>query len=515
LHDKLQESRTSHHPEALLFERPRVEAMHRNAGRLLQLINQLLDLSKLESGKMELVPKPGDLAHFFRVLTGSFASLAEARGIAFGLQLPPEKLSYSYDADKLEKIFSNLLSNAFKFTPAGGTIALEVGQVSPGRVKVTVQDSGPGIPPEQLGAVFNRFYQGQTHYADGHGTGIGLALVKELVDLHGGQVYAENAPSAGTRFVVVLPLATPEATTRGCAAPESAAVAEYSDAIDGAGLSGERDAAGGLFPASEPAGQAADDNSLPVLLVVEDNEDLRDYIRRHLQDRYRVLESENGRLGLQAALKHQPDLIITDLMMPEMDGLQLSQQLKNDERTSHIPVIMLTALATRESMLKGLETGADEYLTKPFDAQELRLRVHNLVESRHRLQQKFSRELHIAPKDIAVSSLDEKLLEKILSVVEAHLDDTSFGPDAFAREVGVSRMQLHRKLTALTGMATGDFVRTMRLKRAAQLLDARAGNVKEIAWQVGFESVPYFSKCFKEHFGVTATEYQGRVAVGP
>ncbi|MBD0254434.1 MAG: tetratricopeptide repeat protein [Cytophagales bacterium] len=519
LHDKLEESRASDHPEAVLFERTRVKAMHRNAGRLLQLINQLLDLSKLESGKMELAPRPGDLAHFFRVLTGSFASLAEARSIAFGLQLPPEKLSYCYDADKLEKIFSNLLSNAFKFTPAGGTIALEVAPEGRGRVKVSVQDSGPGIPPEQLDAVFNRFYQGQTHYADGHGTGIGLALVKELVDLHGGQVYAESAPSPGTRFVVVLPLAAPPAATAECAAPqhatvaESPAVAAYFDVTGGADLPGERHAADGLLPAKEPAGGQATSSPLPVLLVVEDNEDLREYIRRHLQDKYRVLESENGRLGLRAALKHPPDLIITDLMMPEMDGIELSRQLKTDERTSHIPVIMLTALATRESMLKGLATGADAYLTKPFDAQELRLRVDNLVESRRRLQQKFSRELHIAPKDIAVSSLDEKLLEKILAVVEAHLDDTRFGPDAFAREVGVSRMQLHRKLTALTGMATGDFVRTMRLKRAAQLLEARAGNVKEIAWQVGFESVPYFSKCFKEHFGVTATEYQGRTAV--
>ncbi len=220
-----------------------------------------------------------------------------------------------------------------------------------------------------------------------------------------------------------------------------------------------------------------------------------------------MVESEKGLQGLYAALRHVPDLIVTDWMMPDMNGLELCEKVKTDERTSHIPVVMLTALATQERKLQGLETGADEYLTKPFDARELQLRVRNLIETRRRLRERFGRSGEGLPASVAPTSLDEKLLQRILSITEAHLASPDFGPEEFAREVGMSRMQLHRKLTALTGQSTSDFLRTLRLKRAAQLLTAKTGNVSEVAFAVGFNSLAYFSKCFKEQYGVPASEY--------
>ncbi|HEX8531036.1 MAG TPA: ATP-binding protein, partial [Cytophagales bacterium] len=501
--------------EAVPVPAKELGVMQRNAKRLLELINQLLDLSKLESGQLHLDPRPAELTGFLRVLAASFASLADYRQIGFEVRLPGEPLHLHFDADKLEKILYNLLANAFKFTPDAGRVALHAAKLPSGDgplclVRLSVYNTGPGIAADQLDKVFDRFYQGARHYADGQGTGIGLALVKELVQLHGGRVHVESDAVRGTWFVVELPLPL--------ASPQEAAGAE---AAPPAGEPVTPPPTGALpvaarVPESEAVAAAgavpAENAALPLLLLVEDNADLRAYIGRHLEDQYRVLESENGRLGLEVALAQLPDLIVTDLMMPEMDGLALCQTLKSDPRTSHIPVVMLTALATQQSKLRGLETGADEYLTKPFDAQELRLRVRNLVESRRRLREKFARQVTIAPKDIAVSSLDEKLLEKLLKAVEDHMHNPEFGPEELAGEMAMSRMQLHRKITALTGKTTTDFLRSMRLKRAAQLLEARAGNVSDIAYQVGMDNLTYFSRCFKEQFGVPASEYAAHQA---
>ncbi|MDJ1502029.1 tetratricopeptide repeat protein [Xanthocytophaga agilis] len=503
LQDKLEAGKGAGHPETLSFGSGEVTSMHRNAGRLLELINQLLDLSKLESGKMHLQPQAGNLSQFFRLLTASFSSLAESREIAFKLDLPAKELYYAFDSDKLHKIFANLLSNAFKFTPNNGEVSLRA-EVLPSvtdalpRLKITVQDSGSGISVEQLNSVFERFYQGSQHYSDQQGTGIGLALVKELVQLHGGQVYVASDALQGTRFVIELPLA-PCSTTDIEPIPSIATTTtSYEQIADNASVESTDDI-------DTVAG-----NEQPLILIVEDNDDLRAYIRKHLEGPYRILESSNGKEGFDTALAQIPDLVITDLMMPEMSGTELCERLKTDERTNHISVIMLTALATQESKLQGLQTGADDYLTKPFDARELRLRVGNLLESRRKLRERFSKQIRIAPSDIAVSSVDEKLLERILKVVEENMSNTEFGSEEFAREAGLSRMQLHRKLTALTGQSTSEFLRSMRLKRAAQLLDARAGNVSDVAYQVGFDNLPYFSKCFREQFDCTPSEYLAR-----
>ncbi|MGV3560912.1 tetratricopeptide repeat protein [Larkinella arboricola] len=477
-----------------------VAVMHRNAQRLLQLINQLLDLSKIESGKMELRLQPGPINDLLTVTAASFSSMAEQRHIQYTVHIPTERLSVRYHADQFEKVVTNLLSNAFKFTPNGGSVTLTAQRILKHEkpyVQLSVDDNGIGIAPEQFERVFERFYQGTTSLVgDQPGTGIGLSLVKEVIQLHNGTIRVETKAGPGARFVVELPLVE-------WAEPISEATPIKSRSDEA------RFVADNTVP-DEPENGAEESDQRPALLIVEDNDDLRMFIRNQLRRHYRVLESENGVRGLEAAIEQAPDLIISDWMMPEMDGAELCRCIKTDERTSHIPVILLTALATQDSKLTGLETGADDYLTKPFDSRELLVRVQNLIESRRKLRERFGRELRIGPTDIAVTSADEKFLMRVMKIVEDNLGKSEFSVEEFGREAGLSRMQLHRKLTALTGQSAGDFIRVMRLKRAAQLLEGQAATVSEIAYEVGFNSLSYFSKAFREQFGVLPTEYASR-----
>jgi signal transduction histidine kinase/DNA-binding response OmpR family regulator/ligand-binding sensor domain-containing protein len=482
-----------------------LEVMSRNARRLLQLINQLLDLSKLESGKMPLALQPGDLKALLNIVHASFSSLAEHQRIGLTLQLPDEPLRRQYDEDKLEKVLYNLLSNAIKFTPEGGEVRLQAATVPDAArphvpaVQITVRDNGRGMTADELERVFNRFYQGKRHYADAQGTGIGLALTRELVELHGGHIGVESRPGEGTAFTVTLPL-LPAADVAPVTVPTATGVTGTTG-VDG-GFTNDSGAADAEAIAFSPV-----DGERPLVLLVEDNDDLRTYMRNHLSGTYRVIESGNGAQGLAMALDLMPDLVLSDWMMPEMDGIELCERMKTDARTSHIPVILLTALTAGDSRRRGLETGADEYLTKPFDPAELHLRVGNLLENRRRQRDYFSREIRLEPTQAVVASADEKFLRRVMQIVEERMGDSDFSVEEFSREAGLSRVHLHRKLKALTDQAPGDFVRMMRLKRAAQLLDARAGNIAEIAYQVGFNNLSYFSKCFREQFGVLPNEY--------
>ncbi|GAB3169188.1 ATP-binding protein [Telluribacter humicola] len=509
--DKLTNTQKAPAQEQVTVGVHELKVMSRNAQRLLQLINQLLDLSKLESGKMVLKRQDGDLRQVLRVVHASFTSLAEYQRVNFELQLPDDPLLCQFDEDKLEKILYNLLSNAFKFTPADGSVLLKA-EVVPSyilsnskEVLLTVQDSGHGILPDQLSHVFDRFFQGEQHYTDAQGTGIGLALVKELVELHQGQITVASEPGKGACFQVRLPLIPALSTPLVGTVDTSEAFKELVLPVEVYPIE-----IGSDFILAQSGSARQEDK--PIVLVVEDNHDLRDYIRNQLAPLYQVLESTNGAEGLALAKETIPDLIISDRMMPVMDGNELCTQLKSQVTTSHIPVILLTALASVEEKVKGLETGADDYLTKPFDARELHVRVQNLIKSRQKLREYFGREIRLEPTKKVVQSVEEKFLKQVMQIVEDRMGDSDFSVDELSREVGMSRVHLHRKLKALTDKSPSEFIRMIRLKQAAQLLDARAGNIAEVAYQVGFNNLSYFSKCFREQFGLLPNEYSNRPA---
>ncbi|MCB0305700.1 MAG: response regulator [Calditrichaeota bacterium] len=496
----------------------------RNTSRLSRLINQLLDLSKLEAGRMKLQAAEDDVVEFLKQVLAAYESLAVRKGITLTFPAPAHPIPLFFDRDKLEKILHNLLSNAFKFTPEGGEINVECGIRSAelnslsnsafhiphsAFLEVKVEDTGSGIPPERLPYIFDRFYQvDETHTRSQEGSGIGLALARELVQLHRGQIFAESEPGEGTTFTIRLPLGKAHLDAEELADPNSefgirnAELDGHADldADDSTGVASITDFIG------QPHSAIRNPNSA-LILVVEDNPDMRSYIRSALEREYKVSEAKDGFAGLEKARQHIPDLIVSDVMMPGIDGFELCRELKNDERTSHIPLILLTARADRESKLEGLETGADDYLSKPFDNRELQVRIKNLLEQRRRLRARFSQNGLQHPQEIAVTPIDEKFLQRAREVMEAHIPDAAFSVDLLAEALGMSRSQLHRKLTALTGNAPGDLIRQLRLHRAVQLLDQHFGSVSEVAYETGFNNPAYFSECFRKQFGVTPSRY--------
>ncbi|NUO02266.1 MAG: response regulator [Saprospiraceae bacterium] len=506
--------------------------IHRNGKRLLDLVNQLLDLSKLESGKLKLQASEGDLSRFVSALAGAFESLAIRQQIDFQIITPEKPLVCFFDHDKVGKIVTNLVSNAFKFTREGGRVEVMVdgGRLTvdgsapstvnhlpstvhhlpstvhrPPSTVIKVSDTGIGISADQLPHLFERFTKSALSEVQA-GSGIGLALVRELAELHGGNVEVESREGEGTTFTVTLAVgsaffkddeltvAVPETSVTPIVAPVTA------------GLPGTALAApsGTQQP---PFTEIWSSSVKPLLLIAEDNPDVRAFIVDTLAGEYKILEAENGKLALNLAFETTPDLVISDVMMPEMDGMDFCKLLKTNEKTSHIPVVMLTALAGQEDKLKGLETGADDYLAKPFDARELQIRVANLIGQRKNLQDHFRKTLIIfSPSEVKADSMDAVFLQKIRAAVEANLDDETFSVVELGNQIGMSRSQLHRKLTALTGYSPNEVIRNMRLERAKQLLDKKAATVSEIAYLCGFNSPAYFTKCFKEYFGTTPAE---------
>ena len=477
------------------------QVIDRNAGRLLQMISQLLDLSRLEAGKLELHPQPKDISRLLKVLGGSFASLFESKDITYRYTVPLQPIWVQLDSEKLSQIINNLLSNAVKFTPPGGEVCFSAtAQITNDQsclLRIQVQDTGIGISPAQLPHIFDRFYQADNSVTRRHeGTGIGMALVRELVQLHGGEIRVESTEGKGSIFTVHISFAM-AAAGEAALGEEQEAKLETIPAVDAM--------AGSAQQAAKHSGRKI--HSRGHILVVEDNADLRHFIARYLADNYVVTEASNGIAGYRQAVETVPDLVISDVMMPELDGVSLCQKLKEDERTSHIPVVLLTAKADAESKLRGLGMGADDYLTKPFSAEELVLRVDNLIGQRQKLREKFSRSLTLQPSDVSVTSADERFLQKALSVVEENISNPDFHVDAFSRAIGMSRAQLNRKLTALVDQSPNEFIRTIRLKRAASLLRQHGGNVGEVAFMVGFSSPNYFTKCFRDYYGVAPSDY--------
>ncbi|MCZ6819452.1 MAG: hybrid sensor histidine kinase/response regulator transcription factor, partial [Calditrichaeota bacterium] len=492
----------------------KLQLVQRSARRLQRLINQLLDLSRLETGKMQLQAYRGDFVEFLRSLVLAFASLAESKSMDLEFEVGPTKpcegskpsqgfVDMYFDRDKIEKIFSNLLSNALKFTPVGGKVAVKVTAVTAtppaeaDRIEIMVQDTGPGIPADRLPFIFDRFYQvDATSTREREGTGIGLALVKELVELHHGQIGVESRGGEGTTFKVTLPLG--KAHLRDEEMASSAPQPETASLYHQPGVESE---------ANTPPSPSPDfDEDATVVLVVEDHADVRRYIRGHLQSDYRIVEADDGREGVRVALEVIPDLVISDVMMPKLDGYELCETLKTDEKTSHIPVILLTARAGEEDKLTGLDTGADDYLVKPFNARELQARVRNLIEQRRKLRQRFIREGMLKPREIDAQSLDDVFLQKLMSNMEERMADENFSVEELSQKMNMGPRHLHRKVRALTNKSPVELIRLVRLQRARQLLAQNAGTVSEIAYQVGFTNLSHFSKIFKEEFGKLPSE---------
>ncbi len=491
--------------------------MIRNAQRLMQLINQLLDLSKLESGEQKIQASRDDIVLFTKLLSSQFESMANGKNIKVlfnGHDLNDEGLHNSiilfFDAEKLQKILTNLISNAVKFTPEGGKIAILVNTSTGGDIgqteyaELTVSNTGDGIPEDKLDHVFDRFYQvDDSSNREYEGSGIGLALVKELTELHRGEVSVVSSLGT-TSFTVKLPLKD------NYLQPDEKMEAVPVPSLDEMPLLIENDP-GKVRAPNEASEKSEPGKELLEILVVEDNHDLRNMIMDILHDDYQVFGAEDGMVGMEKAENSIPDLIISDVMMPRKNGYDLCKELKTNPKTNHIPVILLTAKATKENKLQGLETGADDYLVKPFDQEELLVRIKNLISLREKLQQKYQGESMLRPVEIKSTSVQEKFLKKLTEVIDVNLDNDQFGVDDLGREMAMSRSQVHRKLKALTNQSASNYIRNYRLHRAADLLKQDAGNVTEIAFQVGFNSQTYFSSSFSELFSCSPSEYRQKV----
>lgn len=477
-------------------EREEFGIMRRNASKLLNLVNQLLDLSRIEAGSLKLKTIHGNLNSFISTISSQFSSMAQSRKIHFEI-IPIAQVDAWFDPDKLEKIISNLLSNAFKFTPSGGSISVII-STDKDHAKVEISDSGMGIPPEKVDRIFDRFYQvDDSSQREFEGSGIGLSLVKELVELHHGTITVDSKPGQGSCFTLRIPLGN-----------RHLANDEISELTELVSMPVVR-----TFNNADASPLSAPNEEIPKVLIVEDNEDLRNYLNLSLRDKYNIVEASNGQQGLEYASREIPDLILSDLMMPKMDGLQLCREIKNNEKTSHIPVILLTAKTDHETRIDGLEIGADDYLSKPFSLPELTARVNNLIETRKKLRKLFSSAIVLKPSDIKVNSLDDRFIKKVMDRIEAHIANPGFSVELLADEVAMSSVQVYRKLKAITGQTPNDLIRNVRLERAASLLDQRAGNVADVAYMVGFNNLSYFAKCFKDKFQQSPSEYLKRNAV--
>ncbi|KAA9346404.1 hybrid sensor histidine kinase/response regulator transcription factor [Larkinella humicola] len=503
--------------------RQQLHAIQRNTQHLMRLINETLDMAKLDAGRLEKRERVGDPLAFVAQVVAQFTDLARQRLITLewidresGALSPTDETGselYYFDDDKLEKIVYNLLSNALKFTPANGQVRVNARIKTGHRLVLVVADTGIGIADHQLTRIFERFHQIDSSSTRAYsGTGIGLALVKELVDWLNGTVSVESTLGSGSVFTVEFPL-TPSSTVD----PELGV--NPPDAVHR--LDENRSAPVSNVVVS--AGNGADRNvpeqaSLPLLLVIEDNEDLRTYLSKNLARSYRVATAENGRLGLAMALAEIPDLIISDVMMPELDGYQLMERLKSDERTSHIPIVLLTAKSSFDSRLKGLRFGADDYLGKPFSLAELSLRISNCFRTRQNWQRRLSTrhpQKALTPASDPQLTREEQFLARLKMLILDHLTDEALDVDWLTLKMGMSRTQLHRKLVALTNRSTTRFIHSVRLEKAVELLQTGELNVAQVAQAVGYSSQSYFTKVFQEELGYVPARLKGNGSVAP
>ncbi|MEZ4858305.1 MAG: response regulator [Flavobacteriaceae bacterium] len=461
-----------------------------NTHRLEGLVEQLLALSKLESGAFKLRVQPGNILPFASAQAALFQFSAEGKNIDYSINIPENNEKCWYDTDALEKVFSNLIGNAIKYTPENGKIIIK-GDLQGNYFNFKITNTGTYLTPEEQTHIFKRFYQTNPLHP---GTGIGLSLTKELIELHKGTIKVSSNSDKKTEFEFKIPV-----SKQFFNADEILSEALHYNPVETLDTN--------LNFESVESLPNVDETIAPILLVVDDNPAIRSYTASIFENTYKIEMASNGKEALTIAKEVIPDIIISDVMMPEVDGFQFSESLKQNEFTSHIPIILLTARTEEEEKLKGIHSGADGYVTKPFSARVLKATVKNLIENRRKLQMRFSQEVILRPKDIAISSADEKFLENLQKVMDTHITNPDFSAEIFSKEMGVSRMQLHRKLRAITGQSTTEFIRSQRLKLATTLLSSSSATISEIAFSVGFNDPSYFTKCFKQEFGYAPSDY--------
>lgn len=476
----------------------------KNVTILLRLVNQILDFRKFESGKLKLQLSEFDVVDRIEEWSSSFRALAFKKHIRFNFNVAESEVPYIMiaDSEKIERVLYNLLSNAFKFTPENGRISVDISQIDrEGRtcLKLAVSDTGVGIPAEHVRHIFENFYQVDVHHT---GSGIGLALSKAFVEMHQGTIEVQSQKNEGARFEIIIPLRQAGTLDEGL---------QRNFAMDSL-------KEGALLDAQQESLQTPVERGLKTekkqILVIDDNQDVRDYVRMLLQEQYDVIEAANGKEGLHMALKEVPDLIICDVMMPIMDGMECCRCLKKELQTSHIPVMMLTAYAMDDQKIEGYNCGADSYISKPFSSQLLKTRIANLLESHDRLQRYFNSDAKTPATEKeaqSISSLDKTFIERLYAVIDKHLKDSELNVEDLGRELGFSRVQLYRKTKALTGYSPNELVRAQRLKKATLLLTTTEKNISEIAYEVGFSSPSYFSKCYRDFYGETPQDVLRRL----
>jgi signal transduction histidine kinase/ligand-binding sensor domain-containing protein/DNA-binding response OmpR family regulator len=466
----------------------------RNARRLLNLVNQLLDFRKLEEQEIKLDLAEGELVSFIREAVESFTDISERKQIDFSFSSCLDRFYTTFDKDKLERILFNLLSNAFKFTPRGGRVALAIDRDPATGLKITVADTGIGMTPDIQEKIFTRFFQADAVPAIlNQGSGIGLSITMEFVKMHGGSVHLESIPGKGSTFSVLLPLEP---------LPEPAVAPGLPTQDNDAAVPRQLQTANGQ---AEPPGIAAADKM--TVLIIEDNEDFRYYLKDTLKPYYKIVEACDGREGWQKTLSAHPQVIVSDINMPFMDGIQLSQKIKMDKRTQHIPIILLTARTGDADQLKGLQTGASDYLSKPFNFEILNVKIRNLLELNQNLKNTYTRQLKVITPVAEVESEDEKLILNVTRYVEEHINSPRLSVEELSRHLFMSRVSLYNKIVQLTGETPVEFIRSLKLNKAAELLEKSDMKIAQIGYAVGFSTPNYFARAFKAKFNMLPSEF--------
>lgn len=485
-----------------------LKLISRNAERLLRLINQLMDFRKLEAGGLKLEASKLDIIGFVNEIANSFSYEAKERGIDFKVESKEKEIDVWFDPDKMDKVMYNLIANAFKFTPDKGKINIFLAikplkllksEIAENNVEIIVEDTGIGISNEDLPFVFEKYYQANTPNKN-IGTGIGLALTKELIELHKGTISVESSYGKGSKFIINLPVGSNHLETFQMSENELEISTELSEVK-------EEDSALAQKVDILETTESQSKNKLPLLLIIEDNSDLRLFIRNELSNIFNIIQTDDGIKGFDKAISNIPDIIISDVMMPGVDGIELCGKLKKDERTSHIPIILLTARIAESQILEGLETGADDYIIKPFNTALLKARAQNLIKSRRLLREQFQKQPQFTSSVVTPTSIDQEFISKVLNIINKNIPNSEFDAFQFASDIGMSRSQLYRKLQALTGFSVNELIRNCRLKKAAELLITKKYNVTETASNVGFNDLTYFIRCFSKYYGVTPSKY--------